>query len=122
MLVGAKAKVLESLAAVLGTTEDQGVAASGGTESKLVQSNGLTTSGDDASAGGGGETQSSDGHLGDGEKTVVISNGADDNDGALLAFGVDVGNNAGQGDGGPVDLGHEKSTENNLVEGGVGTA
>lgn len=65
--MGAEAEVLDSLAAVLGATQDQGVATSRGTESKLVQSDGLATGGDDAGAGGRGEAESSDGHLGEGE-------------------------------------------------------
>lgn len=120
--MGAETEVLDGLTAVLGTTEDQGVAASGGTESKLVQGDGLTTGGDNAGTGGSGEAESSDGHLGAGEEAVVVSDGTDNDDGALLALLVDVGNNAGQRDGGAVDLGHKESAEDNLVEGRVGTA
>ncbi len=120
-LVGAEAEVLESLTAVLGATEDKGVATSRGTESKLIQSNGLTTSGDNARAGGSGEAESGNSHLGHGEQAVVISDGADNNHGALLALLVEVGNNAGQGDGRPVGLRHKKTAKHNLVEGGVGT-
>lgn len=120
-LVGAKAKVLNSLAAVLGATQDQSVAASGGAEGKLVKSDGLTTGSHNAGAGGSGEAESGDGHLGDGEQAVVISDGADNNDSALLALLVDVGNDPGQRDRGSVDLGHKKAPKNNLVEGRVGT-
>jgi len=121
VLVGAHAEVLDSFAGILGATEDQGVAASGGTQGQLVQGDGLTAGGDDASAGGGGESQSGDVGLGEGQEAVVISDGTDDDDGALLAL-LDVGDNAGQGDGRAVDLGHEQPAEHNLVEGGVGSA
>lgn len=121
MLVGTEAEVLDGLTAVLGATEDQGVATSGGTKSKLVQSDSFATSGHNAGTGGGGEAESRNSNLGAGEKTVVVSNGADDDDGALLALLVDVGNDARQGNGRTVDLGHEESAEDNLVEGRVGT-
>lgn len=103
VLVGAEAKVLESLTGVLGATDQQGVAAGGGTQSQLVEGQGLATGGDDAAAGGSGESQSGDGHLGDLEKTVVIRDGADDDDGLVLLV-ADLALDAGQGNGGSVDL------------------
>lgn len=122
MAVGTEAEVLDSLTGVLGATEDQGVASSGGTESKLVQGDSLTTSSEDAGTGGGGESQGSDGHLGALEQTVVIGDGTDNNDGSLLTLLVDVGDNAGQGDGRSVDLGCKQTSKNNLVERGIGSA
>ena len=119
--VGTEAEVLDGLTGVLGATEDQGVAAGGGTQSKLVQGDGLTAGGDDAGTGGGGESQGSDGDLGEGQQTVVVGDGADNNDGALLTLLVDVGNNAAQGDGRTVDLGHEQAAQDDLVEGRIGT-
>lgn len=121
VLVGTEAEVLDGLTAVLGSTEDQGVASGGGTESKLVQGDGLTTSSDNAGTGGGSEAEGGNGGLGEGQETVVIGDGADDDDGALLLL-AKVGNNAGEGNGRAVDLGHEKSSENNLVESGIGSA
>lgn len=122
MAVRTEAEVLDSLTGVLGTTEDQGVASGGGTESKLVQGDGLTTGSEDAGTGGSGESQSSDSHLGALEQTVVIGDGTDNNDGSLLSLLVDVGDNAGQGDGRSVDLGRKQTSENNLVERGIGSA
>jgi hypothetical protein len=122
VLVGAKAEVPDGLTGVLGATEDQGVATGGGTESKLIQGDGLTTGSSNAGAGGGGESQGSDGHLGELEESVVIGDGADDDDGSLLTLLVDVGDNSGQGDGRAVDLGRKETSENNLVEGGVSSA
>ena len=103
VLVGAEAEVLESLTGVLGATDQQGVAAGGGTQSQLVESQGLATSSDDAAAGGSGESQSGDGHLGDLEKTVVIRDGADNDDGLALLV-ADLALDAGQGNGRSVDL------------------
>lgn len=122
MLVGTHAEVLEGLTGVLGTAEDQGVATGRSAESELVEGNGLTTSGDDAGTGGSGEAESSNGNLGEGKETVVVGDGADNNDGALLTLLVDVGDDTRERDGGAVDLGHEEASENNLVEGSVGTA
>lgn len=122
MAVGTEAEVLNSLTGVLGATEDQGVASGGSTESKLVQGNGLTASGDNAGAGSGGESQSSDSHLGELEQAVIIGDGTDNDDGSLLALLVDVGDNSGQGDGRAVDLGRKQTSENDLVEGRVGSA
>ena len=121
MLVGTEAEVLDGLTGVLGATEDQGVATGRRAESKLIQSDGLTTSSDDASTSSGGETKSGDGHLGVGLGGRGIIKKKNNDDGALLALAVDVGNNARQGDGRAVDLGGEETTENNLVEGSVGT-
>lgn len=120
-LVGTETEVFERLAAVFWAAEDQRVAARRRTESKLVQGDGITTSSDNASTGGSGEAEGSDGHLGEGEQSVVVSDGADHDNSALLALLVDVANNARQRDGGAVDLGHEKTAKNNLVEGRVGT-
>jgi hypothetical protein len=121
VLVGTEAEVLDGLAGVLGATEDQGVAAGRGTQGKLVQGDGLAASGNDAGTGGGGEAQGSDVDLGEGQQAVVVGDGADNNNGALLTLLVDVGHNAGQRHGRTVDLGHEKAAEDDLVERGVGT-
>lgn len=116
------AEVLDSLTGVLGSTQDQSVAAGRGTQSKLVQGDGLAASLDDASASGGGESQSSDSDLGEGQEAVVIGDGADNDDGALLALLVDVADDAGQRNGGTVDLGHKETSEDDLVEAGVRSA
>lgn len=122
MLVGTHAEVLDGLTAVLGSTEDQGVASGGGTESKLIQGDSLTTGSGNSGTSSGGESQSGDGGLGERQKSVVIGDSADNDDGALLALLVDVGNNSGQRNGRAVDLGHEESSKDNLVEGGIGSA
>jgi hypothetical protein len=120
--VGAEAEMPDSLTAVLGATEDQGVGTGGSTESQLVQGDGLAAGSDNAGTGGGGESQGSDGRLGELEETVVVGDGSDNDDGSLLALLVQVGDNSGQRDGRSVDLGHEQTSENDLVEGRVGSA
>lgn len=122
MLVGTHAEVLDSLTSILGATQDQSVAASGGAQSKLIQGDGLAAGLDDAGTGSGGESQSSDIDLGEGQETVVVGDGADDDDGALLTLLVDVGDDAGQRDRRAVDLGHKQASENDLVEVGIRAA
>ena len=121
MLVGTEAEVANGLAGVLGTAEDQGVAASGGTQSKLVEGDGLTSGGDNASAGGSGEAESGDGELGEVQQALVVGDGTDNNDGALVVLGG-VGDNARQRHRGTVDLGHKQAAEHDLVEAAVGAA
>lgn len=120
--VRAETEVLNSLTGVLGATEEQGVGTGRGTQSKLVQGEGLTTGLLDTGTSGSGEAQGSNGQLGDVQETVVVGDGADDNDGlALLGLG-DVGSDARERDGGTVDARHEETAENSLVEVGLGTA
>lgn len=122
VLVGAHAEVLESLTGVLGATEQEGVAASGRTESQLVQGQGLTTGGKDAGTSGGGESESSDGDLGDLEQAVVVGDGTNNDDDLVLAVLGDLALDARERDGGSVHTGHKEAAENDLVEGRVRSA
>jgi len=122
VLVGAHAEVLEGLTAVLGSTEDHGVAAGRGAQSQLVEGDGLAASSGDAGTGGSGEPKGGNADLGEGQETVVIGDSADDDDGSLLSLLVDVGRDARERDRRSVDLGHKQAAEHNLVEGSVGPA
>lgn len=122
VLVGTEAEVLDGLAGVLGAAEEQGVASGGGAEGKLVEGDGLTAGGSNAGTGGGGEAESRNGDLGDGQETVVVGDGANDDDGLLLVAVLDVGGNAGEGDGRAVDARHEEAAQDNLVEVGLRAA
>ena len=121
VLVRAVAKVLDGLTSVLGPTEEQRVAASGGLERELVEGQSLATGGLDASTGGGSEAEGRDVDLGDLEEAVVVGDGADDDNGALLVI-LNVARNAREGDGGAVDTGHKQAAEDDLVEARVGAA
>lgn len=115
VLVGAHAKVLDGFTGVLGTTEQEGVASGGSTQSKLVQCQALTTSGNNTSAGSGGEAQGGDGDLGDFEKAVVVGDGTDNDDGLVgLVIAGDLGLDARERNRRSVDAGHKKTTQNNL--------
>lgn len=120
MFVGTHAKVLESLTCVLGTTENQGVGASRSPKGELIQSYSLATCGNDAGTSCGSETQSSNGQLGDRQKAVVVGNSADNNYRALIVFSR-VAYDAAKGDGWSVDLGHKQTSQDNLVEAGIGS-
>lgn len=122
VLVGTEAEVLDGLTGVLGATEEEGVGTGGLLQSQLVEGDGLAAGSGDAGTGGGGEAQSGDGGLGDGQETVVVGDGADNNDGLLLVAVLEVGRNAGQRDGGAVDAGHEQAAEDHLVEGRISAA
>lgn len=121
VLVGTEAEVLDGLTVVLGATQEQGVGTGGLLKSKLVEGQGAAASGQNARAGGGGEPKGGDLDLGDLEQTVVVGDGADNNDRLLLVAILQVGLDAGQGNGRAVDAGHKEAAQDNLVEGRVGT-
>ena len=117
-----EAEVLHGLTGVLGSTEEQSVGTGRGAESKLVESQSLTTGLLNASAGSSGETEGSNRQLGDGQKAVVVGDGADNDDSLALLCLTDVGNSARKGNRGAVDSRHEETTEDGLVEVGLGAA
>lgn len=121
-LVGAHAEVADGLTGVAGTTEDQSVLTSGGATSKLVEGDALTAGLDNAGTGGLGETESGNGSLGDLEEAVVISDGADNDDGLVLSTLLEESTrDAGNRNRRAVDLREEERTKDDLVELRVGT-
>ena len=125
--VGTEAEVLDGLTGVLGATEEEGVGTGRGAHGQLIDGQGLTTSGDDAGAGSGGVAEGSDRELGELKETVVVSDGADQDDGLALVSlaGVLVGssgNDLGERHGRAVDLAHHQAAEDSGVELAVGTA
>lgn len=122
VLVGTKAEMPDGLTGVLGTAEEEGVGASGFLEGKLVESESLASGSENARAGRSCEAEGSDVQLGDLEETVVVGDGANNDDGLLLVAVLDVGRNARERHGGTVDAAHKQPAEDNLVEGRVGTA
>lgn len=122
MLVWAKAEVLDCLTSVLGTSEKKGVASGGSTEGQLIQSQDLSSSSENSGTSSSGDTESSDAELGDDQEAIVIGNGADNYNSALFILGGFVRDDSGDGDRRSVDAGHEESAEDDLVEGGLGSA
>jgi len=121
VLVWAKAEVLNSLSGVLGSSEEKGVASGWGSQGQLIDGQSLTTGSKDAGTGGGSEAESSNTDLGDLQETVVIGDGTN-NDNCSLLLLAGVRNNSGDGDWWSVDAGHKQAAEDDLVEGGFGTA
>lgn len=119
--MGSETEMLDSLSGVLWSSKENGVASGWSSESQLIQSQDLTTGGKNAGTGGSSEAESSNADLWDGEETVVIGDSSNDNNGSLL-FLVGLSGNSGDRDGGSVDTGHKKSAEDDLVEGGLGSA
>ena len=118
--MGTHTEVLDGLTGVLSTTEDDSVSTSGGTESELIEGENLTTSLQNASLSGLGEAKSSDRELGDFQKTRVVSDGTDNNNGLTLLL-LGVADDAGDRDRGTVDAGHKETLKNDLVEVGIST-
>ena len=81
VLVGTHTEVLDGFTAVLSTTDQDGVGTSRGTKSQLIQSQDFTTSLQDTGLGGLGNGKSSDGKLRNFQKTRVISNLTNNNQG-----------------------------------------
>lgn len=122
MLVGTEAKVLDGLTGVLGSSEEQGVASGGGSESQLIQSQDLSTSSHNAGPSSSSEAEGRNTELGNGQEAVVISDSPDNDNGLVVRLLGCVGNNARNGHGRPVDAGHKKAAEDDLVEGRLGPA
>lgn len=127
MRVRTEAEVLDSLTGVLGATEKESVGTSWSAHGELVNGEALTTSGQDAGAGSRGEAEGGDGELWNGKEAVVVSDGADQDNGLALVLlgGVLVGsgrNNLGDAHWWAVDVAHHQSPQDDRVELGVGTA
>jgi hypothetical protein len=84
VLMWAEPEMLHCLTRVLRSSEQDDIGAGWCTHSELIKGDALTTSLLDASTGSSGEAECADGHLGDLEETVVVSDSA--NHGADLAL------------------------------------
>lgn len=121
--MGTETKVSDGFSGSSGTSNNQGVLTLGGSEGQLVQSDSFTTSLDNSSLGTSSESEGSNGSLGDGQQSVVVSDSTNNDDG--LVGGTFLRKSLGDlGDrhGGSVDLGQEQRSENNLVEGSVSSS
>ena len=118
---GAVAEVSNGLTGVLGATEKDGVGALGGAEGKLIKGDALTAGLHDSGASSLGESEGSNGELGDLQKTRIVSDGTD-NDGGLALLSLHVSRQTRDGDRGVVDLGHSQSLDNGQSELGLSTS
>ena len=104
-----------------GTSQEEGVFTSWGSESELIESQALTTSSDDSLSCLFSESQSADSELGDGQESDVVGNGGDDDDGLIFST-LEVLNDSGNADGISDDSRLVKSSEDGLVECRVGSS
>lgn len=110
MLVRSKAKVLNSLSSVLGSSEEERVASGRSSQSQLIQSQSLSTSSEDARTSSCSEAKCGNAELGNSQKTVVIGDCANNDNGLVVGLLGGVHNNSGDRDWRSVDAGHEEST------------
>lgn len=125
--VWTETKVLDSLTGVLWTAEEKSVGTSWRAHGELVDCEALTTGLGDPGTGGSGEAKSSDRDLWNLQKTVVVGDGTNKDDGlALVGLGrVCVGGGADDARNGhwwAVDLGHHQPAQHDLIEVGVSAA
>lgn len=118
--------MLDRLASVLGTTEEESSGSSGLAKGELIESEALSTGGLNASAGSAGEAEGSDRELGDLKETDVVGDGGDGDNGRSgleLRVGLgDLASDARDGKRGAVDARHIQAAEDDLVELGLSAA
>lgn len=95
VLMGPKAKVLDSLSGVLGSSEEEGVASSGSSQSQLIQSQSLSSCIEDASTSGGSESEGGNAELRNSQETVVIGDCANYDNGLVVGLLGGVRDNSG---------------------------
>lgn len=125
MGVWSETERLDGLTGVLWSAEQEGVGSGWGSEGELVEGEGLTSGSENSGAGSGGELQGGNGELWDGESTVVVCDGSDNNNGlSIVLGGVWVGSvpdDSRERNWWTVDLRGKESAEDNLVEWSVGS-
>eukprot|EP00954_Amorphochlora_amoebiformis_P003375 261983-Amorphochlora_amoeboformis.AAC.1 len=90
-------EVLDGLAGVLGSAQEDGARAIGADESKLIEGDALTAGFDDAGASRVGEAESADAELGHLEEANVIGDGADEDRDFLGFFALGGDGMSGSG-------------------------
>jgi hypothetical protein len=118
-----ESEMLHSLSGVLGTPQQNGIGASRGSQSELVQRQCLAARLFDSRSSGSREAERSNRKFGNLEQAVIIRDCSNNDNGLSLgSFLGAVGNESGERYGRTVDSGHEKSAENDLVEIRIGPA
>ena len=128
-LMRPKPEMLHRLTTILRAPQQQRVRPRRGLQRQLIQRQTLPPGLFDACARRGGEVQRRDGERGHGQQARVVCDGADHYNRLLgrgrflcVGFGRGVLDEPGEGDGRAVDARHEKASEDDFVEGGVGAA
>jgi len=92
-------------------------------ESELIESDDLTTSGQDTGTGSLSDAEGADLELGDLQETNVIGDGTDDNSGLVgTCISLHLADQAGQRHWWTVDARHKETLQDDLVEVGAGAA
>lgn len=120
--MGTEAKVFDCLTGVLGPSKKKSIGSSWSSKSQLIQSKCLTTSSNDACASSGSEAEGCNTELGNGQESVIIGHGANNDDSLIVGLIGDVRGNSGDRNWGSVDAGHEQAAKNDLIEGRVCSA
>lgn len=121
--MGTEAEVSLGLSGVSRASQHQGVVTGGSSDSELIKGDGLSASLDDSSSGSAGESEGSDGGLGELDESSIIGDGADNNDNLVgVVLDLEVLNDLAGGHGGSVHLGQEQALEHSLVELGVSSS
>lgn len=122
VLVRTHSEMFDRLSRILGSAQQDAVAACGCTQSQLVDRERLATGLFDASAGRGGKSECRDAQLGHGEEADVIGHGPNDDEGfGGLGGARSMCGQAREGEGWAVDARHEEASEHDFVECGVRT-
>jgi hypothetical protein len=116
VLVWAKSEMLYSLSGILGSSQQQGVASCRSSQCKLIQSQNFSTSSQNPGTCSSSESERGHTKLGNCEKTVVICNRADNNNGLVVRLLGSVRHDSRQRYRRPVDARHKEATKDNFVE------
>lgn len=112
--------MLDGLARVAGTTEEEGVGTGRLAERKLVKSEALSSGLLDTGTGSAGEAEGGDRELGNLDETKVVGDGTDGDNGVLVGVGLvrlgDLTGNARDRKRGSVDLRLVQPPQDDLVE------
>ena len=117
--------MLKRLSRILRPSEKNSITPSRSPQRQLIQRQHLPPSRNNARMSRLGKPERRNGKLGDLQQTLVVRDGADHDDDLIIiiaGFLRRVGDDAGDGDGGAVDAGHEEAAEDYFVEGRVGSA
>ena len=117
------AEVTDSFAGFTGTRKKDAVLTLWRLQSELIEGHDLATSLEDSGASLLSDVQSADSDLWDLEETNVIGDGAADDSGLVLtALILHLAGKAGQGHWWTVNLAHEETSQNDLIELGSGAS
>jgi len=120
VLVGAHAEMLDGFPRVPLALQQDGVGTSRCPQSELVKGDSLSAGVEDAFLCSASEPESSNGEFGDNLETDVVCHGSNGDNDFLGGFpALDFLDDTGKRDGGSVDLGEEKTAEDDLVEFGI---